>query len=527
MSGGEAPPEPPRETCTAEGMQRCAAAGAGAREVCMGGAWMEAPPCAANQICTTSASGLACSDVVDVCRGSGGKNVCNDKGTLFMCNADGTSLHQESCKSPALCEAGLAVGACATCVSDVDYRCTGATLEVCAADGMTFQKKLECETAALCNTVAMTCTTATCAPNKITCQDNVLLKCNADGTDFAEMTPCGQGTCDAKGGDCNVCTPGQKKCDGAAVATCNAAGQAFDKTACGGGEKCVGAGQCVECAADADCSALTKGCVVGACVSNMCTTKNALAATKCTAAGNRPGTCSSGMCVCTPQCTKDCGADGCGGTCPNKCGSKMCVGDACVDCADDGDCASDPNRCKVGECNDGVCSQTDARDGVACGSGGHCRSGSCCTPNCAGKCSGSDGCGGTCPNNCSGDLECVGGTCQPTQSCGDRKVSGTEGCDPTAVGFNEFNCSRDCEKITAYTQCGPGWPECLNGTVCNLGMCSRPCSTSSDCDVVDGQPGIQAYCPVPRGTTCVIGCMSDQDCPPSALCNGGNVCEIL
>jgi hypothetical protein len=120
----------------------------------------------------------------------------------------------------------------------------------------------------------------------------------------------------------------------------------------------------------------------------------------------------------------------------------------------------------------------------------------------------------------------MSGRCESTALCGDQMVNGTEECDPTSAGFNAFSCSPMCKRITSYTQCGPGWPECLGGTVCNLGMCSRPCSATSDCDTVAGYPGLGAYCPVPRGTICVISCTANQDCPPGALCNGGAICEI-
>ncbi|MEY4515082.1 MAG: hypothetical protein RLZZ450_7204 [Pseudomonadota bacterium] len=121
-----------------------------------------------------------------------------------------------------------------------------------------------------------------------------------------------------------------------------------------------------------------------------------------------------------------------------------------------------------------------------------------------------------------------GAACPAPSVCGDGVVTGTEECDPKGTGFSPFNCNpSSCARVTSYTPCGSGWPPCLGGTVCSLGMCTRECTSKADCDTVAGFPGLGAYCPVPRGTTCVISCTSDQDCPSGngILCNGGQVCE--
>jgi hypothetical protein len=123
---------------------------------------------------------------------------------------------------------------------------------------------MDCTSAALCNKEVGMCTSAVCMPDTFKCQDNVLKKCNADSSGYNDATPmpCGMGTCDAKGGDCNMCEPGQKSCMGDSVVTCDPTGQMLVPASCGSGMKCTGAGQCVQCTADADCSALTKDCKV-------------------------------------------------------------------------------------------------------------------------------------------------------------------------------------------------------------------------------------------------------------------------
>ncbi len=101
--------------------------------------------------------------------------------------------------------------------------------------------------------------------------------------------------------------------------------------------------------------------------------------------------CVAGQCVpgCTPQCSgKECGDDGCGGSC-GTCGpGQMCVAGQCkVDCTP---------QCAGKECGDngcgGVCGVCAPGDSCV---GGQCMSG--CVPDCKGKQCGDDGCGGLCP----------------------------------------------------------------------------------------------------------------------------------
>lgn len=116
--------------------------------------------------------------------------------------------------------------------------------------------------------------------------------------------------------------------------------------------------------------------------------------------------------------------------------------------------------------------------------------------------------------------------CAPAE-CGDGVVNGKEECDPRASDSSPFNCSPTCTRISAYTPCKSD-SDCLGGTVCYLGMCSRPCSVSSDCDTVADHPDLGAFCPVPRGYTCAVPCESNDHCPmPGAMCNGGQVCQTI
>ncbi len=104
-----------------------------------------------------------------------------------------------------------------------------------------------------------------------------------------------------------------------------------------------------------------------------------------------PGTsCIDGQCLpgCTPDCSsKQCGTDGCGGSCGVCAGGQVCGNGAClVDC--------------VPDCTDKVCGDNGC-GGIcgACAQGDSCLVGACvsgCIPSCAGKACGDDGCGGSC-----------------------------------------------------------------------------------------------------------------------------------
>jgi hypothetical protein len=116
-------------------------------------------------------------------------------------------------------------------------------------------------------------------------------------------------------------------------------------------------------------------------------------------------TCQSGLCraTCVPQCrVKECGDDGCGGSCGEcgqffHCDNGTCVVDCIPDCQGK---ACGPNGCG-GSC--GTCGQLF-----------HCDNGTCkvdCIPDCQGKQCGDDGCGGTCPPGCVSPAFCLMDVC--------------------------------------------------------------------------------------------------------------------
>ena len=137
--------------------------------------------------------------------------------------------------------------------------------------------------------------------------------------------------------------------------------------------------------------------------------------------------------TCVPVCAgRDCGEDGCGGSCgpcPGKffCDeSGQCQEPACEPECQDRECG--PDGCK------GTCGVCEAR--LQCNDQGRCELPPC-GPDCIGKECGDDGCGGTCgvcpPNSQCQGFKCTSGPCKP--DCVGR-VCGDDGCGGSCGGCN-------------------------------------------------------------------------------------------
>ena len=152
---------------------------------------------------------------------------------------------------------------------------------------------------------------------------------------------------------------------------------------------------------------------------------------------------------CIPDCDgKDCGDDGCGGSCGAceehfQCEEGTCVyqpwcGDSNCDTEHDEDCETCPNDCG--------CQGNDV-----------CFLNTCCTPDCDEKDCGDDGCGDLC-GICVEHYQCEDGACVYQLWCGDGTCH---------VSLNE-----NCE--TCVPDCG-----CNAGEVCHQGECCTPETCSS------------------------------------------------
>ena len=219
--------------------------------------------------------------------------------------------------------------------------------------------------------------------------------CDPDTGTCIYSKDCGNGSCDG-GEDCLSCPLDCK---------------------CGGGQECD-EGQCIEC--PEYCGKYGKqcgefqGCGCGTC--------------------GQQTTCIDGQCVCEPDCEgKECGQDGCGGSCGSCPPGQTCSGSECVE----GPCTNECNFAGEKECAEGGYRECGAGfdddeclewSGVtACLAGHVCEGGECvCVPECAGKECGDDGCGASC-GSCEDGATCVGVTCVFSE-CDDGNDVDWDGC---------------------------------------------------------------------------------------------------
>lgn len=217
------------------------------------------------------------------------------------------------------------------------------------------------------------------------------------------------------------------------------------------------------------------------------------------------GTCVDGKCQCAtgyggsycqtcfPRCTgKECGDDGCGGSCGS------CTGGAC----NNGTCGCAP-QCSGKQCGNDGC-------GGSCGTcqTGVCSpSGQCCTPNCAGKSCGLDGCGGLC-GKCSGLEACINGGC--TIDSGLACVERPNTCD------NDGDCGGPPMRClqAPVLSCGLPPTDCGTAdTICrSVNECWQSCSSDTDC------PAAKPKC---VDSLC-HSCRQDSDCTGGLFCINSN-----
>lgn len=307
-------------------------------------------------------------------------------------------------------------------------------------------------------------------------------KCCPTGCDYGTDTDCSPSCGDGELTATETCEPGSAKYPCPSVASCDDGDVCTEDSVTGSSQQCSAkcahapiTREAVDCDDHDPCTDDTSAESPSACVY------------ECAHSSSRRPT---GSCDDNDPCTDDTpvlSKSRCAYDCPH---TRMQP--PAANCDDGNPCTDDTSTMSSARCAL-ECLHAPVRAGMPCGSGRMC--------NASGKCE------------------------APPSLCGDGVVSQDEECDPSGPGFSPFNCSEECRRITAYTHCGAGWPECLNGTVCNLGLCSRMCTTRADCDTVAGYPGLQATCPVPRGDVCVLECTSNADCPSGAVCNGGQICQ--
>jgi hypothetical protein len=183
---------------------------------------------------------------------------------------------------------------------------------------------------------------------------------------------------------------------------------------------------------------------------------------------------------CTRSCSgKQCGDDGCGGSCgicewPQVCGASY-------------QCACKPS-CSSKQCGDDGCGGScgSCGTGTSCSSSGQCVS--TCTPSCNGKSCGSDGCGGSCGScgsgyTCDSYGKCVV-TCTPSCS---GKQCGSDGCGGTCGNCSSgYSCDSYGKCVAPTSGCGSiTYQGCCSGTTlkyCSSGqIVSSSCASSPSC----------------------------------------------
>jgi len=319
--------------------------------------------CSGNQIgtCNDAGSGVDvdssstdCEDTGEVCwNGACLDKVC-EPGARFCgtdevrsCQNNGTSstLHT-SCGSSSYCNAALDPPACATnlCTPNAPA-CDANRATTCNADGSGYLATgTTCGTGELC--VSGSCLPVICNASQYYCDaSRNVRRCGADGTTSSLNDTCsasehcidGESTCKV-----DVCTAGQKTCDGALLATCSAdgSGPMNDAVACASGQTCVG-GACLS----VFCTPGTRYCDganlrtcnttgTGYSSSTTCSTSQYCSADASGGASCKSDRCTASTATCSGEQLATCAADG--GTYTNlgtDCAltGQLCNGSACVD----------------------------------------------------------------------------------------------------------------------------------------------------------------------------------------------------
>jgi hypothetical protein len=236
--------------------------------------------------------------VTPLCKPSA--NYCKDATTIAHCMEDGMAENLVPCPEQSFCDGGTCHPW--NCPAGKEF-CDGSVHKVCDAAGAKVLFEEDClELDQVC--IEGKCQKLACTPLEIFClSDFVAAKCSDVGLDY-EPLPCDPGYY-CKAGQCKpqVCEPSSSYCAGPVAFTCDAIGSAITS--------------------EVNCAESQLLCQAGACV------------------------------PCIPACAgKECGPDGCFGTCGS--------------CDDGNDCTAD-------ECSKGKCAHTSATNGAVCNKPGICK----------------------------------------------------------------------------------------------------------------------------------------------------------
>ena len=427
-----------------------------------------------------------CSLCVPQCEGK----ECGDDGCDGSCGACpfGLDCKNNTCSEPCVpvcvdkdCGEDGCKGSCGNCMPGetcVDFKCKIICEASCAGK--------ECGPDGCGGSCGKCPAWATCSPQSLCLSDCVAPDC--------EGKECGSDGC---GGSCGLCPEGKG---------CNPDGQCVQN-----GDPCGGidaSGWCdgdvfISCVDDAlhsmDCKTVGKNVV--------CEWLPALASFGCSEKGE-----------CLPDCDlKECGTDGCGGSCGSclpgqNCDAGICVGlGPCGDVVFEGCCSGDT----VLWCDNGVlwfmdCTALIDPEKQVCGWNEELEFYDCvdekksgpdefpyycegpCIPDCSNKQCGDDGCGGDC-GGCPVGTECANNVCK-----GEQGDCGGYAEDPVCQGHSVVWCEegqvffQDCQALGPFFKCG--WVGDLFVYGCYEEECIPDCENKQCGD--DGCGYVCGYCPV-------------------------------
>ncbi|MBF0330371.1 MAG: hypothetical protein HQL17_00405 [Candidatus Omnitrophica bacterium] len=484
-SCGICPPPPPPPACVPDCVGKsCGANGCGGScGTCPTGVCNISGQC----VCMPNCAGKSCGD--DGCGGTCGScafGSCNGSGQCVCTpNCGGKACGDDGCGGTCgICPSGPCDEATGTCVTWTVCQCATPSCTVWCSGNLNDGNG---------NILSCSLPAVVCAGNKI---------CNTTSgacEDVCLTNVCGD---NGHGGSCGTCEAGMDCLAGQCV------------------PHCVPDWQPCECTT-AYCSKVRDGVSSDKCGHTQ--TCNCYPVT--CPQGQVCNTVGDGLCMACPSdaCTgKECGSDGCGGSC-GTCGDGMtCTGDKCIPL-----CVPNWTACDcTAACNEGPCTGL-ASDGcghtqtcnnwpVLCTIGNKCDASgkcvSCPSDGCAGKECGYDACGSSCGSCPTGSCN-VSGKCVPffPPVCGDGTCdSGIENCS---------NCALDCGTCITPPQCGDG--VCNGVETCST--CSLDCGACpEECGIC--KPSALVFCGQPNNDDCAKPCVM-QGAIGTGGCNGGSVCE--
>jgi len=463
------------------------------------------------------AAGFVCKDhACEVCVPDCDGKACGDDGCGGSCG---------SCGPDEKCTAGTCVNQC----GGLTYEgcCDGSVVRWCDTSG---EQTLDCATSplaggALCGWSA-TAGYYWCGDTDVADPSGAFPRaCPVVCVPACDGKACGDDGC---GGSCGTC-PEHHACDAGACAYV---------PWCGDGS-CDATETCSACPADCGCDC-GEACLVGVCVRTACDGKGCgddgcggscgvcPAGSSCQAGACKPdAACGNGLCdgtetcsTCWADCACDCGEVCAAGVCTWKaCDGKECGSDGCGGSC--GTCAAH-HVCELGLCHyvpwcgDGACDPSedcaDCPVDCACDCGESCTAGVCAFTACVGKLCGDDGCGGSC-GTCADHYACNQGACAYVPWCGDGVCNGDETCSSCGADC-ACGCGQACDHgACVFTAC--------EGKACGSDGCGGSCGTCPDHHAC--QKGACAYVPWCGDGTCD----PDEDCgacPSDCACGCGEAC---